>query len=415
LVPIPFLGAAAWAGRKATEKATEKATQGINKVQNETEREKTLSRYWSMKAFLIYLGLPATDDPLYAVFEPTRLKLKQIYGAKPEDDLCKMKPTAEQHEEIKKMRAENTVIDLEKLGLSLLQVLWHAYYCWDLLYWDTMTNGICKLAHANETKAQQSIRRQHIVQVTKSLAIRNSNIQLLKEEQISVFFPNFALNSPDFIEFMERKMDGLHLVDLGICAPLLYRSSQRLLKVACNQGKAWVLWNEDKTAIRGGVLVEYPKTSLIGRHQFLELHDIREFSLKEYRQLSKYYKYLYEAMEKLRKKEKGNLMVLRNIVDLESCKAGDAAEELIRAVACNTPCPTVALIHEARTELSTILEKLGFQLMERIPAHSLLRLKQARGKHFLLFRHEADTPQALPGDQGGEDSTETSSSSASDK
>ena len=47
---------------------------------------------------------------------PTRLKLKQIYGAKPEDDLCKMKPTAEQHEEIKKMRAENTVIDLEKLG-----------------------------------------------------------------------------------------------------------------------------------------------------------------------------------------------------------------------------------------------------------------------------------------------------------
>merc|ERR1711988_1863894 len=154
LVPIPFLGAAAWAGRKATEKATEKATQGINKVQNETEREKTLSRYWSMKAFLIYLGLPATDDPLYAVFEPTRLKLKQIYGAKPEDDLCKMKPTAEQHEEIKKMRAENTVIDLEKLGLSLLQVLWHAYYCWDLLYWDTMTNGICKLAHANETKGR---------------------------------------------------------------------------------------------------------------------------------------------------------------------------------------------------------------------------------------------------------------------
>ena len=58
---------------------------------------------------------------------------------------------------------------------------------------------------------------------------------LISDRLLAVFFPNFALNSPDFIEFMERKMDGLHLVDLGICAPLLYRSSQRLLKVACNQ------------------------------------------------------------------------------------------------------------------------------------------------------------------------------------
>ena len=40
-------------------------------------------------------GYPATEDELYARWETARLKLKQSYGAAPEDDLFIMKPKGE--------------------------------------------------------------------------------------------------------------------------------------------------------------------------------------------------------------------------------------------------------------------------------------------------------------------------------
>ena len=35
-------------------------------------------------------------------------------------------------------------IDLELLDMSLLQMLWVAYECWDLLYWDRVVSCVKK-------------------------------------------------------------------------------------------------------------------------------------------------------------------------------------------------------------------------------------------------------------------------------
>ena len=53
-------------------------------------------KYEHLKSLFLYLGYPKTDDSLYAQWEKSRVFLKEMLGAKPEDDLYKMKPTKEQ-------------------------------------------------------------------------------------------------------------------------------------------------------------------------------------------------------------------------------------------------------------------------------------------------------------------------------
>ena len=55
-------------------------------------------KYERLRATLIYLGYPRTEDPLYAHWENSRLFLKGIFGAPPDHDLFQMKPTSEQCE-----------------------------------------------------------------------------------------------------------------------------------------------------------------------------------------------------------------------------------------------------------------------------------------------------------------------------
>jgi hypothetical protein len=86
------------------------------------------------KAFLMYLGYPQTDDPIYELWEPSRLKLKNLYGANPQDDLWKNKITSDMRKRVKD-QMNNESINLSELDMSLLQVLWIVYECDKLPYY----------------------------------------------------------------------------------------------------------------------------------------------------------------------------------------------------------------------------------------------------------------------------------------
>ena len=98
------------------------------------EKTEAFSGFGSSKAFLLYLGYPKTDDPLYAQWEPHRLKLKALYGCAPEDDLSKMKPKGELLKQIKK--EERRTGKPYQIELPLLVLLYRAFDCWQDLYYD---------------------------------------------------------------------------------------------------------------------------------------------------------------------------------------------------------------------------------------------------------------------------------------
>eukprot|EP01104_Vermistella_antarctica_P011826 TRINITY_DN3341_c2_g1_i1.p1 TRINITY_DN3341_c2_g1~~TRINITY_DN3341_c2_g1_i1.p1 ORF type:complete len:830 (-),score=235.47 TRINITY_DN3341_c2_g1_i1:142-2604(-) len=107
------------------------------------KKEALLDNFWSTKAFLMYLGLPRTDDALYQSFEEARLALKAMYGAKADDDLREMAPDRAMRKKMKKIESDPELmatVSIEDLGVSTLWFLWRAYQCWEVLYWDRMLN-----------------------------------------------------------------------------------------------------------------------------------------------------------------------------------------------------------------------------------------------------------------------------------
>ena len=111
--------------------------------------------YGSSKAFLLYLGYPKTDDPLYSQWEPHRLKLKALYGCAPEDNLFKMKPKGELLKNIE--REEKKTGKPYQVEVPLLVLLWRAFDCWHDHYYDQIV-GVKEKGKA-KTKEVLGLRR----------------------------------------------------------------------------------------------------------------------------------------------------------------------------------------------------------------------------------------------------------------
>ena len=112
--------------------------------------------YGSSKAFLLYIGLPKTDDPLYAKWEPYRLKLKAIYGCAPEDDLMKMRPKGQLLQQIREEESKSG--KAYQIEVPLLVLLWRAFECWHTLYWDRIVYA--KDTTKSKTRSVLGLRRE---------------------------------------------------------------------------------------------------------------------------------------------------------------------------------------------------------------------------------------------------------------
>mmetsp|Transcript_5302 Transcript_5302/g.7981 ORF Transcript_5302/g.7981 Transcript_5302/m.7981 type:complete len:206 (-) Transcript_5302:947-1564(-) len=112
--------------------------------EEESEAESSIhSKYSRTRAFLRYLGIPVSSDPLYARWESHRIFLKEMYGAKPGDDLLLMKPTDEQEQLLESVESHPLgVYKLEKLNVSLLWLMWRVYECWDSCYIDLLSEKV---------------------------------------------------------------------------------------------------------------------------------------------------------------------------------------------------------------------------------------------------------------------------------
>jgi hypothetical protein len=90
------------------------------------------SEIWgATKAFLLYLGLPRTTDKIYVTWEETRIRLKQLLGANPNDDLKNMQPKGEILKTIEESEELKGGYDLQTLNIPILVLLWRLYDCWD--------------------------------------------------------------------------------------------------------------------------------------------------------------------------------------------------------------------------------------------------------------------------------------------
>ena len=107
--------------------------QATEKIMASTE---AFGGYGNSKAFIMYLGYPKNDDPLYYKWEAARCRLKKIFGVAAEDDVYKMRPKDHLLERIK--QEEKMTGKPFTLEVPLLILLFRAYYCWDELYWDRL-------------------------------------------------------------------------------------------------------------------------------------------------------------------------------------------------------------------------------------------------------------------------------------
>jgi hypothetical protein len=83
----------------------------------------------------MYLGYPKTDDPIYSLWEPSRLKLKELYGASPERDFWTDPPSKSVREQIKQ-QVNGGEFNFQDLNISMLEVLWVTLECGELHYYN---------------------------------------------------------------------------------------------------------------------------------------------------------------------------------------------------------------------------------------------------------------------------------------
>eukprot|EP01103_Thecamoeba_quadrilineata_P019535 TRINITY_DN7955_c0_g1_i1.p1 TRINITY_DN7955_c0_g1~~TRINITY_DN7955_c0_g1_i1.p1 ORF type:complete len:723 (+),score=167.45 TRINITY_DN7955_c0_g1_i1:32-2200(+) len=128
--------------------------------------------YAATKGFLLYLGLPKTDDPLYTTWEKTRVELKEAYGADASEDLSETPPNEALVKLLDEMETEG-LYRIDFLKVSLLYLLWWIYECWDAPYYNQLRGEKYRATKSTEFKnADEAFVRNHIRQTFDRKVIR---------------------------------------------------------------------------------------------------------------------------------------------------------------------------------------------------------------------------------------------------
>lgn len=96
--------------------------------------EDVIDSWGEVKAFLLYLGLPRDDDEIYSLWEPSRLKIKALFGGEPERDMWHEKDNKLTKEVIQDIRDKK--VDVNTLQIPLIDVLWTVFECRHLPYYN---------------------------------------------------------------------------------------------------------------------------------------------------------------------------------------------------------------------------------------------------------------------------------------
>lgn len=114
--------------------ASNSAARKRGELEEDDARKKVVSSWGVTKAFISYLGYPATDDVVYSQWERSRLNLKILFGAAPEADLYTMKPKTGLLRSIESDQMKG----VDEVEVPLLQLLFRVYDCWDGSYYDML-------------------------------------------------------------------------------------------------------------------------------------------------------------------------------------------------------------------------------------------------------------------------------------
>mmetsp|Transcript_32732 Transcript_32732/g.91668 ORF Transcript_32732/g.91668 Transcript_32732/m.91668 type:complete len:602 (+) Transcript_32732:58-1863(+) len=137
IVPVSSLAASGL--EKGAKKGAEKVGESsqLSRLDENSPEAQVHAKFLRTKAFLVYLGQPATDDELYSRWESSRIQVKRTYGALDEDDLAKMKPASALDKQLAEIeKQQDGVYNCRELGVSLLWLLWRVYECWHTIYYD---------------------------------------------------------------------------------------------------------------------------------------------------------------------------------------------------------------------------------------------------------------------------------------
>eukprot|EP01101_Sappina_pedata_P008234 TRINITY_DN451_c0_g3_i2.p1 TRINITY_DN451_c0_g3~~TRINITY_DN451_c0_g3_i2.p1 ORF type:complete len:723 (+),score=173.90 TRINITY_DN451_c0_g3_i2:320-2170(+) len=95
--------------------------------------DQVVDAWGEVRAFLVYLGLPQDDDEIYSLWEPSRLRLKALYGGAPNRDFWAEKENKAAEETVRKItRGE---LDVKTIDIPLIDLLWHLFDCSSLPYY----------------------------------------------------------------------------------------------------------------------------------------------------------------------------------------------------------------------------------------------------------------------------------------
>jgi len=190
---IPFGHVVKIVGYKGTEKAV--------KTQNKASglEGKALKDYKHTKAFLLYLGFPPMDDPLYSRWEKHRIYLKEFFGAAAEDDLYKMMAVWKQYkrEGGRLKKTPKGVPSQQQAPMSMLLMMWHVYSCWDTPYYDQFVNL--------REKIKTSVFRY-------DEKLPQAERDKLKDQRLLGYDPNYEYNSHVELASMEHLESIVHVL-----------------------------------------------------------------------------------------------------------------------------------------------------------------------------------------------------------
>eukprot|EP01101_Sappina_pedata_P009569 TRINITY_DN5625_c0_g1_i1.p1 TRINITY_DN5625_c0_g1~~TRINITY_DN5625_c0_g1_i1.p1 ORF type:complete len:620 (+),score=254.53 TRINITY_DN5625_c0_g1_i1:23-1861(+) len=95
--------------------------------------DQVIDSWGEARAFLLYLGLPRDNDVIYSLWEPSRLKLKTMFGGEPESDLWAEKENKLTKDSITSISKGE--LDVNSLQIPLLEILWSIFECRSLPYY----------------------------------------------------------------------------------------------------------------------------------------------------------------------------------------------------------------------------------------------------------------------------------------
>lgn len=378
----PLGGYIWWPLRKSLEKGTEVTVEKVKDLDTSEQRKRLLAKFWATKAFLIYLGLPENKNTIYASFEPSRLILKALYGCAPEDDLTKMKPSAELKGKLKAIK--NVKVDLRELNIPLLVLLWHAYYCWDLLYWDVIGNALTSQCH-KEKKAAEKL-KQHAVSISKDWSEKDPNIRPL--DSLSIEFEQLVKRSQaseyDCMEFLKCGMSR-EARQFCIDHSFSWYSKVKGVFSRC------LCYFKDEKPLAYAIFCSSEDSLLLSLSRFYGpgRQIYRKIRPKDLRIAVTLFKGCHNTMEKHRSKAKSMVHVIERIGAVSGEEGEEACKKLLTAISTRTAVPTIFIVSKANEKLSNMLAELGgWSIVETV--------KMDFGKDLgdcsilQVWRHEAD-------------------------